>query len=212
MDYKTERKDIRRLERHFRRTFNNSKNNNNQFNGPEETKEFSFMTLEQSLKQILPSYMMPTNIGDINQVSWPFHHTAEFDFGTDPTYGPNTRQTQSFQVSQEAAFIITKLSLKSFSDTDSGELAPLTLRIIDRQSTRQFNDVPVPIQMFGAKSYPTIFPTPMLIMPNAFMDFTMESWLAVNQATLGSGKFQLMLEGYKIRLGDMTKVLSTIFG
>ena len=170
------------------------------------------MSLEQTLKSIVPGYMMPTNVGDINQVSWPFYHVVDFDFGTDPTYGPTTRQTQSFQVTQEAAFIITKFSVKSFSDTTSGELAPLSIRMIDRQSSRQFNDLAIPIQMLGGKSYPTVFPTPMLIMPNAFMDFTMESWLTASQATTGSGKFQLMIEGYRIRLGDMTKVLSTIFG
>ena len=212
MDYKSQRREIRRLERRFRRSYLNSDENLETLSGSEEVAKEKPMSLEQTLKNILPGYMMPTNVGDVNQVSWPFYHVVDFDFGTDPTYGPNTRQTQSFQVTQEAAFVITKFSVKSFSDSSSGELAPLSVRIIDRQSSRQFNDAAIPIQMLGGKSYPTIFPTPMLIMPNAFMDFTMESWLTANQATVGSGKFQLMIEGYRIRLGDMTKVLSTIFG
>ena len=212
MDYKRQRQDIRRLERHFRRSYKSNEQSNQTLGASEEVAKESAMSLEQTLKKILPAYMMPTNVGDINTVSWPFYHVVDFDFGADPTYGPNTRQTQSFQVTQEAAFVMTKLSMKTFDDSDAGELAPLSLRIVDRQSSRQFTDGLLPIQMIGSKSYPTVFPTPMLIMPNAFMDFTLESWLTSNQATTGVGKFQLMVEGYRIRIGDMNKVLSTVFG
>ena len=210
MNYKDQRKEIRRLERQFRRSQNQNQNQNNNFAGSENAAKENTMSLEQNLKRILPSYMMPTNVGDVNSVSWPFHHVVNFDLGDNATVGPNTRVTDSFQVSQEAAFIITKMSVKTHSD--GIEMAPLTIRMIDRQSSRQFNDGAIPLQMIGSKSYPSIFPTPMLIMPNAFMDFTLESWVAANQAVVGSGKIQLMLEGYRIRLGDMTKVLSTIFG
>lgn len=210
MNYIDERKQIRRLERQFRRSQNQTKNQNNHFAGSENEAKENTMSLEQSLRKILPPYMMPTNVGDVNSVSWPFHHVVNFDLGTNPTIGPTTRVTESFQVSQEAAFIITKLSLKTSSD--GIEAAPLSVRMIDRQSSRQFNDSAIPLQMIGSKSYPTILPTPMLIMPNAFMDFTLESWLTANQSVVGTGKIQLMLEGYRIRLGDMTKVLSTIFG
>lgn len=218
-DYKNQRLEIRRLERQFRRSHksdNNLNNNNTEAsNDVSSTKEFpmsSVSALEQKLKEILPAYMMPTNVGDINSVAWPFHHVVNFDLGNNPTYGPNTSQTKSFQVSQEAAFIVTHLSLKSFGDDTGGEKAPLTIKMVDRQSSRQFNDKGLPIQMLGSKSHPTFFPTPMLIMPNAFMDFEIRSWLLANQVCVGSGKFQLLIGGYKIRLGDMKKVLSTVFG
>ena len=220
-DYKNQRQQIRQVERRFRRSHNKSDKNtiNNNFGASTDvsiqSKEIpmsSVSALEQKLKEILPSYMMPTNVGDINSVAWPFHHVVNFDLGNNPTYGPATSQLKSFQVSQEAAFIITHLSLKSYGDDTGGEKAPLTIKMIDRQSSRQFTDKGLPIQMLGSKSHPTIFPTPMLIMPNAFMDFEIRSWLLANQVCVGSGKFQLLIGGYKIRLGDMRKVLSTVFG
>jgi hypothetical protein len=66
--------------------------------------------------------------------------------------------------------------------------------------------------MIGKKSRPTILPTPLLVMPNAFIDLTMSSWVPVSQATTGSGKFQFSFFGYRVRVEDADKVMSSIFG
>ena len=169
-------------------------------------------TLKSNLAQVIPAYMMPGNVGGYNKVTWPFWSQVNFDFGTNPTYSSSTRQTQSFQVTQEAALLLMSISRKSYGYSTSSELAPLQVEIRDRQSSRQFNDRPIPMQMIGKKSRPTVLPTPLLIMPNAFIDVTVSSWLTGSQATVGSGKMQFSFYGYRIRVEDADKVMSTIFG
>jgi hypothetical protein len=191
-----DRKEIRRIERHWRR----------------QNKKEKDMSLKGHLQKILPAGMMPGNVGHINQVMWPFFHVITIDFGTNPTYGPSTRQAQSFQVTQEACLLLSKITRKSYSYNDAGELAPLQLTMRDRQSSRQLNDRPIPLQMLGKKSFPSILPTPYLIMPNGFFEVEVTSWLTANQVTVGNGKHEFIFEGYRIRIEDQDKVLSTIFG
>jgi len=192
-----DKKEIRRMERQWRREFKKRSNE---------------MNLRDHLRSFLPPYMVPANVGKITEVTWPFWETVSFDFGTDPTYNNSTRQTRSFQVTQEAGWMITHLARKSYAYTNASELAPLQIEIRDRQSSRQFNDRSIPIQMIGRRSKPTIFPTPLLIMPNAFVDVTMTSWLDTPMTTTGVGRMDLVIFGYRIRVGDEDKVLSTVFG
>ena len=192
------RKEIRREERKWRRIQNRGEKNMN--------------PLRKHLEAFLPPYMIPGNVGDVNQVTWPFWEVIRFNFGTNPTYSNTTRQVQSWQVTQEAGFLLTSITRKSYSYDTASDLAPLQVEIRDRQSSRQFNDRSVPLQMIGKRSRPTILPTPMLIMPNAFIDVTMTSWLSTSMATTGDGRIDLTFHGYRIRVEDQQKVLSTIFG
>lgn len=171
-------------------------------------------SLKSNLSQVIPPYMMPGNVGGYNKVTWPFWFQVNFDFGTNPTWSSASRQTQSFQVTQEAALLLMAISRKSYGYDTASELSPTQVEIRDRQSSRQFNDRPIPMQMIGKKSRPSVLPTPMLVMPNAFIDVTMSSWLTsgISQATVGKGKFQLSFFGYRVRVEDADKVLSTIFG
>lgn len=169
-------------------------------------------TLKSNLAQVIPPYMMPGNVGGYNKVTWPYWFQVNFDFGANPTWSPSTRQTQSFQVTQEAAFLLMAISRKSYGYSTASELAPLQVEIRDRQSSRQFNDRPIPLQMIGKKSRPSVLPTPLLVMPNAFLDVTASSWITGSQATVGTGKLQLSFFGYRIRVEDADKVMSTIFG
>ena len=191
-----ERKGIRAIERAFRK--NNQKEN--------------VMDLRGQLKQILPQYMMPGNVGEINKVTWPFWYTVSFDLGTDPTIGPNTRQTQSFQISQEACFLLMQVTRKPFSYDNAGDLAPLAITIKDRQSSRQFNDLPIPIQNIGKKKNGTILPTPMYFAPNAFVEVELTSWITADMASTGNGKHEFVFFGYRMRAKEAGKALSTIFG
>jgi hypothetical protein len=187
------RKMLRRLERKMR-------------------KEHRRMSLEQELIKRLPSSLIPGNVGNLYDVAWPFNYTINFDFGVDPTYGPATRQVQSFQNTQEAAFILGGMTRKSYAYSTSGELAPLNLLIKDRQSTRQFMDVSIPLQAIAKKTPYTIFEVPLVIMPNAFIDVIMSSWLTADQATTGSGRHDFTFIGYRTRTSDIGTVLSTVFG
>ncbi|MEO5348877.1 MAG: hypothetical protein H7836_04450 [Magnetococcus sp. YQC-3] len=198
MSWQDERKQIRRTERLLRKEYNQMEQKN----------------LKTELQKVIPPYMMPGNVGSFTKVTWPFWYNVSFDFGANPSWSSNTRQTQSFQVSQEAAFLLAAVSRKSYSYTTASELAPLQFEIRDRQSSRQLNDRPIPLQMIGKRSKPTILPTAMLIMPNAFLDVTMTSWLpsTVTQASTGTGKFQISFFGYRVRVEDADKVLSSVFG
>jgi hypothetical protein len=202
MDWKEERREIRRLEKKFRRQKNMSANEGNVGN------------LKRTLNEILPPHMRPGNVGNLNSVTWPMWYQVDFDFGTNPSYTSNSRQTQSFQNTQEAAFLMMAISRKHYGYDEASALAPLQIEMRDRQSSRQFNNNPIPIQMIGRRNHPTTMPTPMLIMPNAAMDVTANTWLAAGNtmATTGSGKFQLCFFGYRIRVEDSQKVLSAIFG
>lgn len=201
MDWREERKQIRRQERLMRKE-------HKMYGGVEG----SVADLKQNLLRVLPAHMVPGNVGSFNKVTWPFWYQVNFDFGVNPTWSSATKQTQSFQNTQEAALLLTAVSRKAYSYTTASELAPVQIEIRDRQSSRQFNDRPIPMQIFGRRSHPTILPTPMLIMPNAFIDVIASSWVPSPQATVGTGKFQLSFFGYRIRTEDAGAVLSSVFG
>lgn len=169
--------------------------------------------LEQELHGKLPSYLKPGNVGSFNKVTWPFWSLVSFNFGANPTYGPTTRQTQNFQVSQEAALLLMGITRASEDYTVASELAPLQIDIKDRQSSRQFNDIPIPLQAIARNGQMSALPTPLLLMPNAFIDVVASSWLtAAAAAAVGTGKFTLTFFGYRIRTEDAGKVLSSVFG
>src|ERR1035437_5876973 len=159
MSWQEERKEIRRQERHFRRKKDMSEN------------------LKDTLVRILPKHLIPGNVGEYNSVTWPTWYQVNFDFGHNPSYDVNTRQLQSFQNTQEAAFLFMAIGRKHYGYDNASALAPLQVEIRDRQSSRQFNDKPIPIQMLGRRAHPTVIPTPLLIMPNAFLDFTVTSFI-----------------------------------
>lgn len=170
-------------------------------------------TLRDHLEQILPPTLIPSNVGNIDSVGWPFWYQFDFDFGTNPTLSTNLRQTQSVQVTQEAGFLMLGISRDSEEDSLAGSLGPWTIeRIQDRQSSRQFNDKPVNFQTIGTKSNLTYFPTPMLFFPNAFIDLTMGSFQPTPNAVVGNARHQLSIFGYRVRMGDDQRILSTIFG
>ncbi len=170
--------------------------------------------LKKNMMKYIPSHLLPSNVGNINSVSWPFWYSVDFDLGTTPQITANLNEEASFQVSEEAAFIMYALSREIQDYDEGGELGPLQLEFRDRQSSRYFNNAPVPIQMIGQRSYPTVLPVPMLLMPNAKFEVALTSWLTgtQNQQGAGNGKIQVTFEGIRIRVADAGKVLSSIFG
>jgi hypothetical protein len=164
------------------------------------------------LRTRLPPQMFPGNTGNEKQVVWPFWFTLEFDFGTNPVYGVATNQTQSFPVTQEAGLLLMAISRDSDSHTSAGSLAPLQLTFKDRQSSRQLNSEPLPLQNLGLNYRPTIFPTPYWLNPMAFLDVQMTSWLRENSVgNVGNGKIFLTFFGYRKRTPDGAANLSTVF-
>lgn len=179
---------------------------------PEIAQGANGQSLHARLAKLLPEHMVPGNVGGLNRVQWPFYHVFDFDFGDNPTLSyPASQQSASFQVTQEAALLLMALSWSPFDNGVSGLKGPYNIEIRDRQSSRQFNDAPIPMQMLGRRSQPTILPTPMLIMPNAFLDAVMRVWNTTPINPQGSGKHQVAVFGYRVRPQDADKVMSLIF-
>lgn len=171
--------------------------------------------LKKNLLDILPPHLVPQNVGNINQVAWPFYQNFNFDMGTAPTINKDTRMTNTFQVTQEAAFLFMAISRYCSVYDGAGSLAPLQVELRDNQSARMFNSSPIPIQQIGKQGLPTILPTPMLLMPNAQFEMTLSSWLTGDDEVVGEDlqyKHQFTLFGYKMRIPDAENVLGTIFG
>lgn len=197
------RKALRRRERSLR-------GREEYLNAPNQYSSNNIKELKDSLQFTLPPYLMPGNVGGYNEVTWPFYFQIDFDLGVNPTIDSSLRQNRFFQVTQESAFLLMAIE-KSMDDSGINN-APIQIEIIDRQSSRRFNNAPVPMQTLGYKGNPTVLPTPMLIMPNAALEVNVTALDGVNQPTTSSGLFQLTFFGYRIRVEDAGKVLSTIFG
>lgn len=183
-------------------------------NSPQSFPANSVKSLKDSLFGRLPSHMVPGNVGGINEVCWPFYFQMRFDLDQDPSIVDSVFTKSSFQVDQEAAFLMMSISRSHQTDAAGASatiLAPLQIEIIDRQSSRRFNNAPMPLQMIGQNSNPSIMPTPMYIQPNAFVDVTVNGINTIAQSFNGSGQFELSFFGYRIRTEDAGKVLSTIF-
>lgn len=168
--------------------------------------------LQKNLKNILPEHLIPGNVGHINTVSWPFWYSFNFDLGDDPSINSRYSEKATFQVSQEAAFLFMGIS-RTFNSSGIESL-PLAIEIRDNQSSRFFNNAPIPSQMIGKFGAPTILPTPMLIMPNGVFEMTLSALnpTGTTSAANGNGKVQFTLHGFRMRVEDAGKVLSTIFG
>lgn len=169
--------------------------------------------LRAHLGSFLPEKLMPRNVGPINSVAWPFYFQVDFDFGTNPALTSVLTQTQNFQVTQDAGLLLLQISKTADAYSTAGALGPWNVIARDRQSSRQFNDIPMPLQMIGSRGRPSFLPTPMLLMPNAFLDVTMSTWLPAGftQNTVGDGKIQISFHGLRIRIEDYDKVLSSVF-
>lgn len=204
-DLEAQQRDLRRRERNLRLREGAFQNYSQAKAGPD---------LKGTLRGILGSRddLMPGNVGGMNTVVWPFWFSLDFDFGDNPTIqAPGTQQRQSFQVSQEAAFLLMAVGRVANSYDTAGELGPWQVTFTDRQSSRQFNDSAIPIQMIGKRSLPSVLPTPLLLMPNAFFDVTMNTWQTSPQTLTGSSKHSFTFFGYRVRIQDAQAVMNSIF-
>jgi hypothetical protein len=163
----------------------------------------------------LAPHMLPSNVGALNEVAWPFFFQVDIDFGQNPELSINRRVRSFFQVDQEAAFLLMSVSVAySKDDTNNSALesAPVQVEFIDRQSSRRFNNSALPLQMIGTNSNPMIMPTPMYIQPNAILDVEASGMQETPFSYAGSGKVQFSFFGYRTRVENAQNILSTIFG
>lgn len=169
---------------------------------------------QEGMKANLAPHMLPANVGGLNEVAWPFFFQVNLDFGQDPQLSNMLRVKSFFQVDQEAAFLMMSVSVAYGKDANNDsalETAPVQIEFIDRQSSRRFNNAPIPLQMIGTNSNPMIMPTPMYIPPNAVIDVEASGMQVVPNQYVGSGKVQISFFGYRTRIENAQNILSTIF-
>lgn len=174
------------------------------------------VNLRQSLGEFVPPHLMPGNVGPLNCVTWPFWFPIDFDYGDSYTIkgGGIDIQNKTFQVTQEAAILLVAMTRQADTYGTAGHLGPWNITIRDQQSSRQFNDTPIPIQQISrVGGLPTQLPTAMLLMPNAQIQVQMNSWIpaGTNMVTVGSSHQQINFFGYRIRIEDTAKVMSSVF-
>jgi hypothetical protein len=169
--------------------------------------------LEEHLEGILQPELIPSNVGDINNVQWGFFFEVDFDFGTDPTWDSNVRDSKNFKVSSEAAFLITRIYRNNDDAGVAGFEAPLTLTIRDNQSSRQFMDRGIPLQCIPSKGYFYELPVPFLLYPAASAELELKCWLPVGVSlpSEGSGQQDFTLYGAKVRVQNPEAVFKAMF-
>jgi len=167
-----------------------------------------------SRKQGYP--MAPGNIGDINQVYWPFWYST-----SKVTLTPGDAAASEFTVTQEAAFIITGYTKSVFKESNvtpgnfeyidsdqagaAGKIARLAFTFRDAVSSRVFHDKPMDINEVGYWRNPTKMSTPMLLLPNAAFEV---EW--VNNDANNTYVPYLTFYGVRVRVEKAREILGTV--
>lgn len=169
----------------------------------------------------LPFYLAPGNVGDINNVIWPFW------FSTPVVQVPIDSQVPTgITITQEAAFIAVMMTKTIFQrDTTglpvgqarfeyfdpndpagTGETEGLRVSFRDATSTRVFVDRTFNVDHIGNPRFPTWLPAPQLFMPNVNVDVIFEN--AAVQEYWASISFY----GLRIRIDQAQEILSNVYG
>ncbi len=174
--------------------------------------------LEQKFDHGILSGFRPGNIGDINQVIWPF----SFVFSSQDV-NPGSSVINSFSVTQEAGFIMRSMTKQVYlkdgfgfytyidpyavsESTNSANGLSFTLK--DAQSSREFNGrAAQDIDTIGNANFPTMYPSSIFLLPNQ----TMQILFTNNHPTNIYRPF-VVVSGYRIRVSDAQKILSTVTG
>lgn len=175
--------------------------------GPESVRE--------SMIAGLPTELVPLNIGNIEKAAWNMFYPINFSFEGVTELTNTLRQEKFFQVSQEAAFIMTHVSY-SFpnGNVEAEGQSPWAIQFFDAQSTRQLQQAPIPLQCFGKQGLQTQLTTPYLLMPNAKFQ-TVLSCFQTGSFTLAGGATDIALQvtfhGIRMRVEDASAILSTLY-
>jgi len=162
----------------------------------------------------LPMDLVPLNIGGIEKAAWNMFYPVNFSFPFLTTLNNTIRQEKYFQVSSEAAFIMTHLSY-SFADKDSegNGLSPWAIEFFDAQSTRQLQQSSIPLQCFGVQGIQSQLTTPYLLMPNARFKTVVSCFQTGSFALAGPTdvNLQVTYHGIRMRVDDAGAILSTLY-
>lgn len=179
------------------------------------TKTVPAKALENKFESRNLKNFKPGNVGDINQVIWPFFFTF-----TSQDVSPGQSVFDSFSVTQEAGFLWRYTIRAVFkkvgsnyeyidpyiADESLNSANGLSIVIRDAQSTREFHGrTPEPIDNIGVPNFPSINSSTVFLLPNQ----TMQIQYSNNHPTNIYRPF-ICFVGYRVRIGDLQKVLSTV--
>jgi hypothetical protein len=171
-------------------------------------------SMRNNLLHGLPTELVPLNIGGIEKAAWNMFYPVNFSFTGLTTLNNTLRQEKYFQVSQEAAFIMTHLSY-SFPtrNAQAQGSAPWAIEFFDAQSTRQLQQSPIPLQCYGVQGLQTQLTTPYLLMPNAKFKTVLtcfQTGVFVLPAPTDVN-VQVTYHGIRMRVDDAGEILSTLY-
>lgn len=173
-------------------------------------------SLQANLKNSLDDQMMPGNVGSINNVIWPYFLNTVF-----APVAPNQTVKNGFTVSQEAAMVIMSFTKTIYIRTLAPEvstyvdpevagangIAPgLFFTIRDSSSARDYENSPIDLNTCGHPNFPTVFPRPLLFLPNSNIEVSFSNSHATNTYVPFMAAF-----GYRIRVEDAQQLLGTVF-
>jgi len=164
----------------------------------------SVENMERQFEKSLPKWLRPGNVGEINDVFWPFFFT--FDQVILP---PQSSVSSVLTVTKEAGFIWINMIKSIFSkdpetmyltwinpddETAAGKTPGLKWSLRDANSTRQFSNIPIDMDHVALPRFPTTHPKPQYFMPNANVEITYFNTHATNYYVAF-----MTLQGYRIR-------------
>jgi hypothetical protein len=173
--------------------------------------------LLEFLKSFMPEELIPTNVGKLENVLWPFHYEVDFSdaddamFGNNPTYTRYARVGKNFKTLQDSAFLLIGMSRNFNTHGSAGKGAPLEVTLKDSQSARQLNNEPFNVQFMGANSVMTKFPAPYFVSPTGTMRVELSTFIENNVTLVGDGSQFFTFYGYEVRSAELENVLTNIY-
>lgn len=178
--------------------------------------------LAYNIQQREGNVLLPGNVGQINEVIWPFFYTSRDQNRQVPLLPPGSSVLSSFTVTQEAAFVIMSYQKAVFIvDPQTGDVSyidpgqpdagaksnGLNVTFRDAQSSRVFNDEPTDINQLGFWKKPSVLQAPMLLLPNSTFEVEYS-----NDDTNNTYQVLMTFQGYRVRIDQARELLSTIVG
>jgi hypothetical protein len=173
----------------------------------------SDVDLKSILKEVLPPNLVPSNIGDFKDISYPTWYELEFDFtdGANVVFDSSKVPLEDFfQVGNEHGFLLSSIS-RSYEDSGFvGEGAPLEVTFRNASSSRQFTDEPILIQQLATRGKQTPFTVPMFIHPNSKLLVTMKAWFDASIVST-KGKQKLIFSGRRVDMNSLYTLNNRVF-
>lgn len=170
-------------------------------------------SLRDNLKNSLPKQLVPSNIGELEQIVWNYEYPLSIDFkeGTNSVIKASKIYELTEQIGQESCFILTGISRNFNSQGISGIGLPIKFLIRDRQSTRQIMDKPLSLAHIAHSGKVSKLATPYLFMPNARITVELSSMLDTDLTISGSTLTEINLIGIRCRINDVSRIIEAMY-